>query len=456
MVVPDFSLTIVDWRFKTHYDPHYHHREDWETDHEDYRTTIRSACDFFNCLNANSVTALDIDFEVRYSRQQINRDLGDGAVALRQSRSLKALRIAHVRTTHAKLANKFRHMAVAGFMPRALSLYELYTEAEPTGGVAGAGTGGGAGAGAGARERWLFPPSLFAQLEALDLTRFSGMFEFAAGALVRHPAMRALHLAPLAVLRLSYNRRFFDEAGEAFLLHTVPALAPTLTALRLDDTDGVWPVQPPAAESRRARTEYGALPESPLEALTRLRSLVLVGDVAAFLLAGRLPHVLDAMKRTLTTVDLCLPPRTIVSDDFLTTHFLRCGKLESLVLRAWEEPGAGRRSPAYVYHLPYAGDLRDVLPLTVNTTGGPPSPLSPGPPFGLSPEAIAGYLSRTRAVLVPLAKPGRMVLRQFGISEDLCKKRRPKWRDELALVRQWMKDRGGTLWLGDEEIPAPL
>jgi len=316
-----FNLMILDWRFKTHYDPNYHHNEDWEADHEDYRYTIRSAVDFFNALNPNSVTSLDLDFEVRYSRQQ-QGDLGDGAVAVRQSKSLEAFRIAHLRCDSPKLLDMFYGMGEAGFAPKALSLVELYKESNHT---------------HSSENRWSFVDGMFDQLEDLELVRFPDMFELAVDAVIRPLEKR--QPPPLRSLKLSYTKEHIDEARHMpwpsfSFLHYIPQFAATLTTLKLCDTDHGFHTQ---TEPRwRASSFYDwrnpSTLKSPLEALVNLRVLVLIGDISVFLIRNRLPEILNTIKHTLTICDLCFSVSCLQEK---LTSFLACEKLTNFYIREW-------------------------------------------------------------------------------------------------------------------------
>lgn len=309
-----FNLTILDWRFKTHYDPNYRHDDDWEDDHEDYRYTVRSTVDFFNALNVNSVSSIDIDFEVRYSRQQ-QGDPGD-SVVIRQSRSLEALRVAHMRCDSQKLHDFFPQMGETGFAPKSLALIELYSDKRvPENG-------------------WGFYDAMFVRLEALELSRFSGMFAFGTD-VIKQAGPKP---PPLRSLRLSYTRKHVEEApehatAELFFLHLLPSLATTLTTLRLSDTDYEFALQSePRHRAKYMRPRYTG-PASPLESLRHLRTLVLTGDISLFLIRARLPQILRALRSTLAICDLCLSLPYLRGSGLRS--FTPCTKLERLYLREW-------------------------------------------------------------------------------------------------------------------------
>ena len=304
-----FNLTILDWRFKTHYDPNYHHDDDWE----DYRYTVRSTVDFFNALNVNSVSSVDLDFEVRYSRQQ-QGDLGD-SVVIRQSRSLEALRVAHMRCDSQKLRDFFVQMGETGFAPKSLALIELCKEKRAL------------------ENGWGFSGAMFTRLEALELSRFSGMFAFGTDVISQGPKP-----PPLRSLRLSYARKHVEEAPEhatavLFFLNLLPSLADTLTTLRLSDTEHEFTTQTePRRRAKYMRTRFTG-PASPLESLHHLRTLVLAGDISLFLIRARLPEILHALRNTLAICDLCLSLPHLRGSGLHS--FTPCTKLERLYLREW-------------------------------------------------------------------------------------------------------------------------
>lgn len=323
-----FNLTILDWKIKTHYDPNYHHNEDWEDDHEEYRYTIHSAVEFFNALNPNSLTSLDIDFDVRFSRLQ-QGDLGDGTIAIRQSSSLQALRIAHLRCENLRQLDILLRMGEHGFRPRALSLIELYkpwSHPDPGWGILPL------------AEKWTFLEGMFSNLEDLELVRFPGMFDLAADILI--PKSRDVPLIKLQSLKLSYTSKHVEEDRhlmplQRFPIHYISQFATTLTTLKLCDT----------LHNFRSQTEPGlrasfiydehekdiSLP-SPLESLINLRVLILVGDISFYLMRGRLWQVLAALQNSLMICDLCFSLPCLKSK---LAAFWVCRKLTHLYVREW-------------------------------------------------------------------------------------------------------------------------
>jgi hypothetical protein len=324
-----FNLTVLDWRFKTHYDPNYtNHKasDDFsvadEADCEEYRYTSCSVTDFFGALNPNSITSLDLDFEVRYTRQQ-QGDLGDGSAPVRQAKSLEALRIAHLRCDAPKLLALFHLMVEAGFAPKSLSLVELYFEQRH---VAPSGS-------------WNFAEGIFANLEDLELVRFTGMFDLFQTGKNRQQCFRPI--PPTRSLKLSYTQRHVEEARrmptsvEYFFLHHLPCLANTLTTLKLCDTEYAFDTRTEPRWRVSYSEEDGGMESSPLEYLVNLRTLVLTGDISLFLLRNRLPQILSALKNTLTTCDLCFSIPSLHSQGQKLQSFLVCNRLENLYLREW-------------------------------------------------------------------------------------------------------------------------
>lgn len=311
-----FNLTVLDWRFKTHYDPNYtnHKGDDGEEDCEEYRYTCCSVIDFFGALNPNSVTSLDLDFEVRSSRQQ-QGDLGDGQAAIRQSKSLEALRIAHLRYDAPKLLLMLNMMADAGFKPKSLSLVELYLEQRALG-----------------ASGWNFTEGIFENLVDLELVRFPGMFD-----IFQMLGQKQRPVPPTRSLKLSYSRKHLEEArllstsAEYFFTHHLPCLAGTLTTLKLCDTEFAFDTRT-APRRRVLYADSVGTDTSPLELLVNLRTLILTGDVAHYLTHGRLSRILEAMKHTLTTCDLCVSHSSLQG---ILESFLVCRKLENLYLREW-------------------------------------------------------------------------------------------------------------------------
>ncbi|KAI5797788.1 hypothetical protein EDC01DRAFT_613845 [Geopyxis carbonaria] len=432
-----FNLTILDWRFKTHYDPDYHHEEDWEANREDYRWTQRSACDFFNALNPNSVTSLDLDFEVRYNRQQ-QGDLGNGTTAIRQSKSLKSFRLSHLRTSDAKLQNMFRQMAAAGFQPISLRLEDIYNESETSV----------------SRDRWSFPRGMFDKLEDLQLSRFSGMFDLLIGVLRREEVTpftnggtsnRLAIPQPLKSLKLEYNDRHVRESpAEAFILNTIPALSSTLTFLKLVDTDYDFHLAHTNVAPRR-RTHYDAIyhhTESPLESLVNLRVLVLKGDISSFLIGRRFPQIINAIEGTLEALDMCVSLIELSAND--PTVFSGCRRLETLILRewSWDTPS----SPPSPYGIP-ATPIASA-PAGMNFPGSPFYP----PIKRLTVEVIKRNLIEGNAVSVGSStnRVRKMVLRDLGIAGGLLEVAGEEHWGEL---KEWAKKHGTRFWWHAAEMP---
>jgi hypothetical protein len=382
-----FNLTVLDWRFKTHYDPNFtNHKDDFGAeDCEEYRYTSCSVTDFFGALNPNSITSLDLDFEVRYTRQQ-QGDLGDGSAPVRQAKSLEALRIAHLRCDAPKLLAVFHLMVEAGFAPKSLSLVELYFEqrhiAPPSG--------------------WNFADGIFAQLEDLELVRFTGMFD-----LFQVQGQRYRPIPPTRSLKLSYTQRHVEEARlmstsvEFFFLHHLPCLAATLTTLKLCDTEYGFDAR---AEPRWrvAYEEEVPMETSPLEYLVNLRTLVLTGDISLFLTRDRLPQILEALKNTLATCDLCF---SIPSLQGNLQSFLVCKRLENLYLREWN------------------WDVDEVLHV----------------PQLLRTEDVKAFVEACKTVAIPGTQRRRPVLRELGIDGGLLQV--AGWQN-WGEVQKWVEGRG--------------
>lgn len=431
----DFSLVILDWRFKTYYNEPFHHHGD-EASMEDFRHTLRSTAGFFNALNPNSITSLDVDFAVRYNRPRMP-DLNDVAASIRHSRSMKALRLAHFRCTDETLLEVFKSMGRGGFQPKALALFEVCNDSE----------------GSISRERWQFPCDIFDQLEHLELTRFSGMFDFAAGVVRRRssspptsPSSQAaedsVHTSSqpqqeeqseqqpeqdhdvfiprrLRTLKLIYTYKHLREsASEAFILFTIPRLSATLHTLKLVDTDHdlMSPIRP------RRRTRYDAIYghiESPLESLTNLHTLILTGDIAAFLLADRLPQIISALKSSLVVCDLCFP----ALPESLLQRFWELDKLQTLVLREWNWEDDDPRLRYF--------RMRQVAEKKLTV------------------ETVKKFWERCRVIKGP---DGRVMLglRELGIAGGFLEVAGGR---SWGGLRRWGELRGGRFWWGAGEMP---
>ena len=439
-----FNLTILDWRFKTHYDPNYHHNEDWEADHEDYRYTVRSAADFFDALNPNSVTSLDLDFEVRYSRQQ-QGDLGDGAIAVRQSRSLDAFRVAHLRCDLARLVRMFYRMREAGFAPKALGLVELYREDASNHGTAPHALDEALG--------WASVAEMFGRLEDLELVRFPDMFQLANEAVLRPSAATTTTATtatataataprppppPIRSLNLSYTRDHIRDTSSALNLHLLlvdclPRLADTLTTLKLCDTEHSFiaqtePVARAAAIYNRTGPPANGLfrrdyeKPSPLEGLVNLRVLVLTGDVALLLVRHRLRQILHALRNSLTICDLCLTPSHLEAK---LSAFLVCERLTHLYLREWNWDN--RYSPRLLLHT----ETVERFVMACKTAAPPPPPVPDRDGNGDDGNDNNGSNKKEPA--------GELVLKELGIDGGLLEvAARRGWGE----VQKWIEARG--------------
>lgn len=418
-------LTILDWRNKTYYDPNYRGNSN---NNEDYRYTVRGISDFFNAINENCMTSLDIDFYVRHNQAE-RFNFEDVPVAVRQAKSLRAVRLAHFVCTDEQLKDIINQLTIGGFRPRAFSLDSLYNSSE---GVVN-------------RERWEFN-GFFDECEYLELIRFSGMFDIAMGAVRRLPPIPANPSPrqypsrsssfprirsestslpqPIKSLKLTYTQKHLREsASESFILFTIPTLAATLTTLKLVDTDHdlISPVRP------RHRTRYDAIYDqlqSPLESLVNLQTLTLTGDVSAFLIGSRLPQIVTALKHILINCDLCFP--TLPLD--LLERFLEFKKLQTLILREWKWDNIEEEDPRLRYFLP-AGTAGKERKLRV--------------------EEVKRFWSRGRMIKGVDGKD-KVGLRSLGISGGFLEVAGEK---SWAEVRKWAEGRGGRFWWNSREMP---
>lgn len=431
----DFNLVILDWRFKTYYAEPCYLNLKCQSDTEDFRHTSHSVEDFFAALNPNSISSLDFDFDTRYTRPRMIGS-GEKEMAIRQSRSLKALRLAHFRCTDQLLLEMFTTMALAGFRPKALSLFELYNDSE----------------GSITREKWHLPCGMLDELEYLELTRFSGMFNIAAGAICRttissppsSPSTSSssqcnqqlstsaqIQLSPsttpsplqLKTLKLTYNyKQLRESASEAFIIFTIPLLSKTLTTLKLVDTDHTFLCPSPPRRRTRYDAIYGHI-ESPLESLTNLHTLILTGDIATFLLADRFPQIISALKHSLVICDLCFPSLPTA----LLSRFLEFEKLKTLVLREWNWEDDDPR--LRYFRTGTRGNLMGEKKLTV--------------------ETVKRFWESGRLLRGP---DGRIVLglRELGIAGGFLEVAGGK---SWGALRRWGERRGGRFWWGAGEMP---
>lgn len=341
-----FSLTILDWRFKTHYDPYYGHEEDWETNRSAYNKTVTTLDSFFDALNPNSVTCLDMDFDIRYSRFS-GKDLGNGPLALRQSRSIKALRLARMRCSSFKLWRMFTEMGYAGFAPQALKLASLFVDDS-------------AAASSAKFSGWSFAPGFLQDMRCLEFSKFWGMFELVS-AIVQIKNVnsqleqslsrgRGEKSSKIESLSLTYDAAHIAKStsGAAFLLSPLASLGSSLTYLKLQDTD-IRGGRPGTVIYPRSTV----LSHSPLESLTRLRTLILTGDVSVWLLSDRLLSIVRCMRQTIEHIDICVSSKDL-SDALILKSFAPSENLQKIVLRAWDklvtlEP-ANTRSSSHSHH----------------------------------------------------------------------------------------------------------
>ncbi|PWW74740.1 hypothetical protein C7212DRAFT_353376 [Tuber magnatum] len=324
-----FSLTILDWRFKTHYDPYYNHDEDWETNRSAYNKTVSTLDSFFDALNPNSVTSLDLDFDIRYSRFS-GKDLGNGPLALRQSRSIRALKLARMRCDNFRLWRMFTEMGYAGFSPQSLKLINLFVDNTST---------------SQNFTEWSFAPGFLHNMRDLEFTGFTGMFELAAAIIqiknvnsqLEHSLSRGGQQskreksARIDSLSLSYEAKQVNSSTTRVFLAPLALLGSSLTYLKLQDTDFAKP-RPGSVHYSRSTV----LHHSPLESLTKLKTLILIGDVSAFLLSDRLPSVIRCMRQSITYIDICLSTRDL-ADALLLKAFAPSENLQTLILRAWDK-----------------------------------------------------------------------------------------------------------------------
>ncbi|KAG0636722.1 hypothetical protein HOY80DRAFT_1053594 [Tuber brumale] len=432
-----FSLTILDWRFKTHYDPYYSHEEDWETDHSAYNKTVSTLDSFFDALNPNSITSLDLDFDIRYSRFS-GKDLGNGPLALRQSRSIRALRLARMRCDNFKLWRMFTEMGYAGFSPQSLKLINLFVDNTSTSQNF---TG------------WSFAPGFLHNMRDLEFTKFAGMFDLAVAIIqiknvnsqLEHSLSRGGQQskreksARIDSLSLSYEAKQAGSSTTKLLLAPLASLGSSLTYLKLQDTDFANP-RPGSVHYSRSTV----LHHSPLESLTKLKTLILAGDVSVFLLGDRLLSIIRCMRQSITFVDICLSTRDL-ADALLLRAFAPSENLQTLILRAWDklvtlEPAAPDSAPGQI--VPWI----EYPPLLTNRRFWQMSlwPVCPK----VTVEGTIGFLAKKRGGL-----------KKFGFSRAFCRDdERGRW-GEVAEVMEGMggkflprTKKAGRAW--DEGLPA--
>lgn len=223
----------------------------------------------------------------------------------------------------------FYRLGEAGFAPKALNLIELHTEPmgpnDPVG-------------------EWKFLEGAWDHLEELGLSRWGGMFRFAAAVLkpqlnlttgVSMATKTMRRPPPLRRLKLAYTSKNFEESldklsVEGFILRIIPSLSATLTTLKLRDTEHMFDTQ----AGPRLRVYYTPQQDhqSPLESLVNLRTLILTGDISQHLVGARLPQILKVLKRTLIVCDLCTPISHLQEQ---LQAFTVCEKLQTLYLREW-------------------------------------------------------------------------------------------------------------------------
>lgn len=437
----NFSLTILDWRFKTHYDPYYGHDEDWETNRSAYNKTVSTLDSFFDALNPNSITSLDIDFDIRYSRFS-GKDLGGGPLALRQSRSVKALRLARMRCDNFKLWRMFTEMGYAGFSPQCLKLINLLmdnTSASPNF------TG------------WSFAPGFLHNMRDLEFTKFSGMFDLAAAIVqiknvnsqLEHSLSRGgqqskkERSAKIDSLSLIYEAKQANSSATKLFLAPLASLGSSLTYLKLQDTDFTYP-RPGSVHYSRSTV----LHHSPLESLTKLKTLILVGDVSVFLLSDRLLSIIRCMRQSITHIDICLSTKDL-TDALLLKAFAPSENLQTLILRVWDrlvalEPAAAP-NPAPGQPVTWV----EYPPLLTNRRFRQVSlwPVCPK----VTVEGTIGFLAKKRGGL-----------KEFGFSRAFCRdEERGRW-GEVAEAMEGMRGRflpktenEKDVWAWDEGLPAP-
>lgn len=452
-----FCLTILDWRFKTHYDPSYGHGEDWETDRSGYGWTVGSLERFFDALNPNSVTSLDLDFDIRYSRFP-GKDHRGGPIVLSQSGSFKALRLARMRCSNFKLWRMLVDMGTAGFVPQALKLVDLIIEDSS--------------ADSGIFPGWSFTPSFWRDLRSLELSRFGEIFPFVSEVVEvktlnnfddsysRRSSIGFLNVE-LRDLTLSYEDKHLgsEESYMPFFTHLLPSLGPGLTSLKLLDIDLKLGAQARAGTIRYSRGTV--LPRSPLESLTNLKTLVLVGDVSVWLLSDRTREIMRTVRTTITEVDICISTKDL-RDSNLSKIFSPCEKLQRLILRAWDKiiQVGQQQAPPNNQQATSPELWIEYPPLLTNARFFHTSlwPIYPR----LTAQGVRHYLKKCKRGAG--SKSSRTVLKEFGFSKAFCSDASSKsWTE----VRDFMRHRGGKFlpkldmesdgqhkaW--DEGIPLP-
>lgn len=447
-----FCLTILDWRFKTHYDPSYGYDEDYESDRSTYGCTLGTLERFFETLNPNSVTSLDLDFDIRYARFP-GKDLGCGSIALRQSQSIKAFRLARMRCSSFMLWRMLFDMGNAGFVPQALKLVDLIVEDSADSRIL---------------PGWSFNPSFWRDLRSFELSRFNEMFPLVS-TIVEAKNLNSFDdshsrrsftfsSCELEDLKLAYEAKHLGpkESYLPFFTHLLPSLGPGLTSLKLLDVDLRMGSQVKAGTIRYPRGPV--LPRSPLESLTSLKTLTLVGDVSIWLLSDRTREIMRTIRSTVTEVDICMSAKDL-RDSNLSKIFTPCEKLERLIIRYWD------KIIQVDHHQGTANTSQSTTPeLWIEYP-----PLLTNPRFyhtslwpicaRITPQGVRHYLKKCKRGVG--AESSKMVLKEFGFSKAFCTDASSK---QWLEVQEFMRYRGGKFlpmaavsdgkdW--DEGIPLP-
>ncbi|RPB10903.1 hypothetical protein P167DRAFT_508639 [Morchella conica CCBAS932] len=428
-----FCLTILDWRFKTHYDPIYSHNEDWKSDRSDSNWSVGTLERFFDCLNPNSVTSLDLDFNIQYSRLP-GKEPGSVPFAIRQSGSFKALRLARMSCGAFKLWRMLVDMGAAGFVPQALKLVDLIMEDSATESKVFAG--------------WNFAPQFWRDLRTVEFSKFNGMFGLVSAAAeaksinsfddTRSRCSYTYNTLELEELSLSWEDKHLgaEKTYMHFFTNILPSLGAGLTSLKLIDTDLSM-----GSQARRGAIRYPrstVLSRSPLESLTKLQILVLTGDVSVWLLSDRTRDVMRAMRNTITSADICLSTKDL-RDSNLSKIFSPCEKLERLIIRAWDkivQVAHNNNQNPQTQRDADSGLWIEYPPLLTNARYSHTSlwPVCPK----LTAQGVRHYLKKCKRRPEPASS--RAVLREFAFSRAFCSDASPKsWTE----VRDLMRHRGG-------------
>jgi len=242
-------------------------------------------------------------------------------------------------------------------------------------------------------------------------------------------------------LSLSYEAKQVNSSATKLFLAPLASLGSSLTYLKLQDSDFTNP-RPGSVHYSRSTV----LHHSPLESLTKLKTLILTGDVSVFLLSDRLLSIIRCMRHSIAHIDICLSTKDL-TDALLLKAFAPSENLQTLILRAWDR--LVTLEPAAVPN-PAPGQLVTWIeypPLLTNRRFWQTSlwPVCPK----VTAEGAIGFLARKRGGL-----------KKFGLSRAFCQNgERGRWGE----VAEAMEGMGGrflprtekAVWAWDAGLPAP-